>query len=88
MAGLLLKKAQKSLNQTVAAGADVVNKCGGAVATATNTTTTDTAAASATYSVTSTIANSTAAVTDVAETAAVRFLEFVQHTSKADLCDP
>jgi hypothetical protein len=97
-AGSLLTKAQKSLNQTVAAGASVVNNCGGAVATATDTTAataTDTAAASATDAATATITDSTAAtatdtaaasVTDVAETAVVRFLEFVQYLPKADLC--
>jgi len=73
----LLTKAQKSLNQTVAAGAGVVSNCGGAVATAT-------AAASATAAA-ATIANSTvAAATDTAAAsvsgvvAAVRFPEFVQ----------
>ena len=91
-AGSQLTKAQKSLNQTVAAGADVVEKCGGAVATAT-----DTAAASATDAATATITDSIAAtatdtaaasVSGVAETGAVRFLEFVQHLPEADFCDP
>lgn len=96
-AGSLLTKAQKSLNQTVAAGASVVSQCGGAVATATDTTAataTDTTAVSATDAVNATITDSAAATaTDTAavsvtDLAAVRFLEFVQYLPKADLCDP
>jgi hypothetical protein len=71
-AGALLTKAQKSLNQTVAAGARVVNKCGGAVASAANATAataTAAAAASATDAAAATITNSTAA-TDTAAAAA------------------